>query len=69
MKRDRTFTFIIVLMLALLAFLLYRVTGGDLTWFTQAQNGAQGGSFLDTISNGLLSVGDGIGKVFNKIRP
>lgn len=70
MRRDRTYTFIIILMLVLLAVLLYRVTGGDLTWFTHMQDrtGHQVG-FWDAISNGLQSVGDGIGQVFRKIRP
>ena len=65
MKGDRLSTAILVLLVAVLLYLLYTVTGGD--WSAWIYTVSEGGtaSPLETVTNSLSSLGKAIGDVFS----
>lgn len=70
MKKDRILNLVIFLLIAGLIYLLYRVSGGDLTvWFKAGENGSAVDNFFGGVLNGMHGVTDGIGNVFGRLKP
>lgn len=70
MQKDWMVSLVMLLLLAVFVFLLFQVTGGDWTaWLDAGQPGRQSDSILGGLTNGLRSIGDGIGDVFRRAAP
>ncbi len=69
MKRDWVNILLIILLLAGLGFLIYRMTGGHLPAWQASSASNPFDSFLGGITNGLQSMTDGIGNIFGGLRP